>query len=436
MAPAIRAAEEGFVVDAHYVRSMNEKEAIPWYKADPSRQKRLSFVWKRFLREGNVKVGDRIRLPEQADALRLIARDGADAFYKGEIAAAIVDAIERDGGVITRTDLAGYQLREVEPLTVGTKDITLLAMPPPSSGGIVIAQMLLPYFFFVTSPGKSAEQLWQTIVFDTATESWSNPASIHIQIEKLKDSFSDRAQWLADPEFVDVPLKKLLSDEYLELQAKRIDHEHTRSSEQYGLVEQLPDDSGTSHWSVIDANGNAVACTETINTIFGSCLVVEKYGFALNNQMDDFTTRRGKPNAFKLIQSDRNRPQPGKRPLSSMSPTIVLDRDGRPMIVAGASGGPRIITGTLQAILNVLVRDMPAGEAVKAPRIHHQWQPDILYAEKGALSPEAADELKKRGHKIEPYNAIGNVQLIRRAKDGKGLDAACDPRKGGRPAGF
>ena len=434
MAPAIRAAREGFVVDQYYIDGA--KARIKWFNENQSRKSRFAFVWKRFLREGNVKIGDRITLREQANALELIARDGADAFYKGPIALAIVKTIEQDGGVMTMDDLAGYTLREVAPLKYTAFGRAALTMPPPSSGGIAIGQVaqLLNSRGALTFPpfvGRDEVARKRSEWFDTAD-------GRHTFVEAAKHAFADRARHLADPAFSPVPVAEMLDKHYL----RQLSIEPTtRPTAAYGgnpaaLTSPRPDDHGTSHFSVIDARGNAVACTETINLEFGSKLAVAEYGFCLNNEMDDFTTRRGQANAFKLVQSDRNLPEPGKRPLSSMTPTIVLDDKGDVLIIAGASGGPRIITGTLQAILNVLLKDNTAGEAVAAPRIHHQWQPDILYAEKGALTPEAAEELKKKGHVIEPTGVVGNVQLIRRSKTGKGWNAACDPRKGGRPAGF
>ncbi len=218
----------------------------------------------------------------------------------------------------------------------------------------------------------------------------------------------------------------------LAARAKSISPENKTAHANFGV--QQKDDGGTSHFCVVDDQGNAVACTETINLVFGSLLMVEQFGIVLNNQMDDFTTQPGKPNAFGLTQSPRNAPAPMKRPLSSMTPTVIL-KDGHPEIVAGASGGPRIISGTIESILNVLYFDKSAEEAVGLPRFHHQYLPDKLEFEE-SWSDAARDEaMKKLGYTLGKTKAVGNVQLIRRDKTGKGLDAACDPRKGGKPAG-
>ena len=420
LAPAIRAAEAGFVVDAHYVDST--RDLVAWYRADPARQRRLPFVWQRFLKEGRVRAGDRIRLPEQAEALRLIARDGAGAFYRGPIAEAMASALAADGGVMTLADLADYTPREAAPLRFDAMGRTALTMPPPSSGGVALAQIFLLYARLTADLGARVE--------DAA-------GRLHLLVECMKHAFADRARFLADPEYVPVPVDWLLSPVHAADLAGRFDPARALPGEAYGAAAPPPDDGGTSHFSVVDARGNAVACTETINLVFGSCLAVERYGFVMNNQIDDFTTRRGRANAFNLIQSDRNLPAPGKRPLSSMTPTIVLDDAGRPLLVVGASGGPRIITGVLQVMLRVLSgENASAADAVAAPRVHHQWQPDVLHVERGALRPGEAAGLARRGHFLKPTDSVGNVQLIRRARGGEGWEAASDPRKGGRPAGL
>ncbi len=286
----------------------------------------------------------------------------------------------------------------------------------------------------------------------------------HVYIESLKHAFADRSRWLADPRFVDVPVDMFKSDTYVYKRARRVRADQTLPSEDYGTNpvingSELPDDHGTSHLSVVDRWGGAVACTQTINLSFGSQIVPEGCGFCLNNEMDDFTTVRNRANAFGLVQSDRNLPEPGKWPLSSMSPTIVLEGPmgnpdaqsrGRVIAVAGASGGPRIITGTMQVLLHVLVDKIPAADAVAMPRVHHQWLPDVLKLEPGlrtgggragsfmqAEHTQAAAFRKAmvaRGHTLGEIDQVGVVQLIVRNDDG-GWDAACDPRKGGRPAG-
>ena len=421
LAPAIRAAEEGFLVDDHFM--VANGDLIKWFNEDDSRKGRFGFVWRRFLKEGQVKTGDLITLPEQAAALRLIAQSGADAFYKGRIAIEILHTVRKDGGPMRAEDLLSYKVEEVEPLRFNAFGHTFLTMPPPSSGGVALAQAL-------GILQRRRDELGGR----------ANTADyVHVAAEALKHAFADRARWLGDPAQVDVPVRELLSDSYLDARAAQIDPRRAREDlETYGTLP--PDDAGTSHFCVIDARGNAVACTETINLEFGSMLAIEKYGFCLNNEMDDFTTRRGQANAFGLVQSSRNLPAPGKRPLSSMMPTIVLDQGGHVVMIAGASGGPRIITGTMQAMLDVLLFDLDASQALATPRFHHQWRPNTLLLERAWYAAAREDgtvvALESRGHKVEPTGSVGNVQLIRRDRKTRMWDAACDPRKGGRPAGY
>jgi gamma-glutamyltranspeptidase / glutathione hydrolase len=423
LAPAIRLAKEGFHADAHYVRSTQRDDlVIPWLKHDPARVDRFRWLWDRCLLEGTVKIGDRIHLPEQARALELIAEHGPEGFYHGPVAAAIVDAVNRDGGTMTLADLAAYRVQEVPPLRARFRSWTLLGMPPPSSGGIVTAQVLemLEDRPDLLGPALKAGH--------------NSPAYIHLIAEAGKHAFADRARWLGDTNFVRVPLDRLLSAPYIAERAKELRPDRTLAHDDYGGAPPPPDDHGTSHLCVIDEHGNAVACTETINLIYGSLLAVPEFGFVLNNCMDDFLTRGGHANAFGLSHAARNRPQPGKRPLSSMTPTIVLDAAGAPVLIAGGSGGPRIISGTLQAMLNVLLFDMPAERAVAAPRFHHQWEPDVLQLEEALHSPDLARALESMGHKVGSRDAVGNIQIIRRVEGG--WQAGCDPRKGGVPGGY
>ncbi|USN98173.1 MAG: gamma-glutamyltransferase [Phycisphaeraceae bacterium] len=417
-APAIRLAEDGFAADEHHVQAA--RDVARRFEEHPDWTRRFGFVWSRLMRSGRVEVGETIRNPEQAWALRLIAKRGADAFYKGQIAESIVRAAARDGGVLTKNDLASYTVTETPPIRLAWRDKTLLVMPPPSSGGVAIAQT----FGLVDRLGVSLPET-----------GWPDAANAHLLAEIFKHAFADRSRYMADPAFADVPVDKMLDARALDRVAEQIDPAHTKPIDTYGVA-PIPNDSGTSHFCVVDGRGNAVACTQTINLEFGSLVTVDGFGFCLNDEMDDFTTVRGKANAFGLRQSDTNLPHPGQRPLSSMSPTIVLDADGRVFALAGASGGPRIITGTAQALLRVLLADASATQAVRAPRLHHQWLPDKLYLETwpdpGAPEPLGAG-LVKRGQTLTERRDDGVVQLIRRDARG-GWQAACDPRKGGRPA--
>ena len=413
-APAIRLAEEGFPADRHHVETAREVAARIGERAGWA--ERFGFVWETMTRGGTTREGDIIRNPGQGRALRLIAEQGAAAFYDGPIAGAIVEAVTRDGGVLTRADLSGYSVRWAEPIRVRWRDKEMLLMPPPSSGGVAIGQMFL---------------LADRVGLSMPAEDWPDAGNAHLLAEIFKHAFADRSRLLADPAFHENPIGAMLDPAGLDRTAGLIDPEHTRPTEDYGVA-SLPEDAGTSHLSVVDGRGNAVACTQTINLAFGSLLAVPGYGFCLNNEMDDFTTVRGKANAFGLRQSDANLPHPGQRPLSSMSPTIVLDGGGV-FAVAGASGGPRIITSTAQALMRVLLSGASAGGAVGGPRLHHQWLPDRLDVETWGGEAPLVEGLADRGHAVGRRRVVGAVQLIRRGSDGR-WDAASDPRKGGEPA--
>lgn len=426
LAPAIRLAEEGYAADAHFVES--SQEVIDWIKAAPAREKRFPYLWSRLLYEGRVKVGDKIHLHEQAQVLRLIVEHGRDGFYAGPVAQAICDAVQVDGGTMTLEDLAAYRVQEVSPFVTGFMGRTVISMPPPSSGGIVTAQVL-----------GMLEARRADLHRIVKEQGHNSAAYVHLVTECFKHAFADRARWMGDPNFVRVPLAELTSPEYIRARANSIDLTRTQPPEAYGTNEPFPDDHGTSHLCVIDELGNAVACTETINLVFGSLTPVAPYGFILNNEMDDFLSRQGKANAFGLAHGSLNRPQAGKRPLSSMTPTLVLDSEvGHPagpvQLLAGASGGPRIISGTIQAVLNVLVFDMPATRAVGLPRFHHQWSPDVLQLEKGLHGTALEASLQAFNHQTGPRDPVGAVQVIRRVPEG--LQPASDPRKGGVPAGY
>ena len=422
-APAIRLAEQGWAADEHHVLAASGvRKSVA---ASAEMQARFGFVWDQMMRRGEIGAGDRLSNPQQARALRLIAEHGAEAFYGGEIGEALAASVRADGGVLTRQDLLAYRVEETEPVRTAWRGKTLVCMPPPSSGGIAIAQLFA---------------LVDRLNIDLPASGLPEPIDAHLLIESMKHAFADRARHMADPRFTDLPIDAMLSEENLDRAAAMVEPGVTHAPHRYGVAPAPHEDGGTSHISVVDRYGNAVACTETINTLFGSRLAVEGFGFCLNNEMDDFTTVAGALNAYGLQQSEDNLPEPGKRPLSSMSPTVVLDERDRVEAVAGASGGPRIITATAQVLLRVLLSDASAEDAVAAPRLHHQWRPDAVYTEtwSGELPPaEWVGALESNGHTVRIRREVGVCQLVRRAEsvDGRAAwDAASDPRKGGTPA--
>ena len=446
-APAIEIAQMGWDADRHHGETSRSLRAL--FEIDPSSAGRFPLVASMTGHGPTAHYGRR-RIEPQARALRRIASLGADEFYRGSLAHALVGSVRADGGVLSLEDLAGYRVEETTPIRVTLGDAlggrTLLVMSPPSSGGVAIAQML-----------GLADRLSQAHGFAVPKTGLPDERDAHMLVEIMKHAFADRAAHLADPNFVDVPVAEMLAPERLDAAARRITLGSTKPSETYGIYNdrlfpkrgRLPEDGGTSHLSVVDGRGNAVACTETINLAYGSKLAVEPFGFCLNNQMDDFTTVRGQANAFGLTQSDDNLPEPGKRPLSSMSPTIVLDPNGTVFAVAGASGGPRIINATAQSLLRVLMADASAQQAVDEPRLHHQWQPDTVYYETvfedwrrpltGEHDATVFEAFALLGHTLRPRREIGACQLIRRiahpsAKSSPGTDlrlyeGRSDPRK-------
>jgi gamma-glutamyltranspeptidase/glutathione hydrolase len=421
LAPAIALAKAGYAADAHYVES--SKEVIEWLEKDASRPARFTYLWERLLYRGKVKVGDRIDLHEQARVLELIAEKGAAGFYEGPVAEAIVRAVNNDGGQMTVQDLAEYRVEEREPLRARVNGREVLTMPPPSSGGIVLAQVM----GMLEARQEEFSQL-------ARGAGHNSPEYIHFVAEAMKHAFADRARWMGDPNFVDIPLKGLLNAAYIRDRAAAIVPGRTLPIDSYGTATPPPDDDGTSHLCVVDAHGNAVACTETINLVFGSLLPVPEFGFILNDEMDDFLARKGKANAFGLDHAVLNRPAPHKRPLSSMTPTLVYDASGGLRLIVGGSGGPRIISGTIQAAINVLEFDLSADEAVSRPRFHHQWHPDVLQLEDGLHATKIEETLRGYGHSTGRRQPVAAVQMIRSAQGG--WQAASDPRKGGAPAGY
>lgn len=373
-----------------------------------------------------LRAGETVRRPALADTLARLRTGGADAFYRGPIADEIVKVVKASGGVLTAEDLQAYKAVERAPLATTYRGQQIFTMPPPSSGGIVISEVLGILAERVKEPPRGPAR-------------FSSPY-LHVLAEALKHGFADRARHLGDPDFAAIPTDKLLDPAYHKELAGRIKDDAVLAPERYGLPlppgsasANPPRDGGTAHLSVMDADGNTVALTTTVNLWFGAKLIAGKTGIVLNNQIDDFSLAPDVPNAFGLLGRDKNFVAPGKRPLSSMAPTIVLDGGDRAKIAVGGAGGPRIITGTLQVLLNVLDGKMDAQEASVSPRIHHQWSPDVL-----GFEPEFADDvvkaLEKKGHKTRRADHVATVNILVRTD--KGIEAAAEYRAGGAPAGY
>ena len=345
-----------------------------------------------FERKGKLAaVGSKRSNPALAKFLAAYAKDGPSAFYEGENARAIVKAVQANGGILTLEDLVNYQPTWRTPLHGTYRGLDIITMPPPSSGGVALLETLnvLEHYNLVGfGPGVEYET---------------------ILIEALKHAFADRARWLGDADFVEVPVEKLISKAYATELQRRIRPWTVGTVESYGTTAPPEDDHGTSHISIIDRAGNMLACTSTVNTSFGSMVAVTELGIVMNNQMDDFSAQPGVPNSYGLVGNEQNAIAPGKRPLSSMSPTLLL-RDGKPFMAVGASGGPTIITGTLQAILRVVDFNMSAQDAVSLPRLHAQWLPELVFME--AASETTKTILEKRGHRLKIGDGFTAVQVV------------------------
>lgn len=418
LAPSIRYCKDGVPVDA-FMRS-TQKTMLNRFKDNPKYQTEYAGLWKHYLNAGKPWPKDARFHSPLGPVYEKIAKEGKAGFYEGEVGAAIVSALKDAGGIITAEDLKAVAPKERTVLRGKYLGKEILTMPPPSSGGIALLEILNVLTEWESRHAQPPDGL-----------AHNQPDYVQLLTEAMKHAYADRAEYLGDTDFVKVPVDRLISQEYAAKLVDRISLRETKPLESYGKVMPL-NDAGTSHYSVMDAGGNAVACTETINTTFGSLFVEPRFGIILNNEMDDFAAIPGEPNAFGLIQSEANIVQPGKKPLSSMTPTIVLE-DGKAVLALGGSGGPRIISSTLQVLLNVMRFEMPPEQAIALPRIHHQWLPNVLSMEEGLLET-LQPPLTARGHKVEQRNNLAVVQAIQRTA--KGLRAASDPRKHGKPAGY
>ena len=405
MAPAIRLATEGFTVDTSFARSLTSNR----YRIESFAGKSVFFAG------GNAPaVGSRFGQTALGRTLRLIADSGATAFYRGAIADSIVAEMKRDGGLITKADLASYRPVWRTPIRSSYRGYALISMPPSSSGGITVTETL-----------NILEAYGPASPFGTA-------ARVHAVASASQRAFIDRNSKLGDPAFVTVPLSTLTSKTYARRVAATISR--NRADPTPINAESIREGNQTTHYSVVDNLGNAVATTTTLNDLYGSGVYVSGAGFFLNDEMDDFTTQPGTPNMYGLIQGKANAIAPGKRMLSAMSPTIVLDPRGGLLLVTGARGGPRIISAVSQIILNIIDHRMSLADAMSAPRIHHQALPDSIRLERGGFDPGVIAQLRAMGHYVYELSGIASAASIMRV-DG-GYEGMADPRSYGGAVGY
>ncbi|MER9898518.1 gamma-glutamyltransferase [Mesorhizobium sp. M0130] len=375
LAPAIRFAKEGFVLEQGDAASL---------QGGAERLARDPAAAAIFLKPDGkpYAVGERLVQPDLAASLAAISERGADAFYKGATADAIVKASGEKGGILARADFESYAVRELKPVTCNYRGYEIISSPPPSSGGVIICEILNVLEFYPLSylGAGSAE-------------------TVHVMVEAMRHAYVDRNSALGDPGFIDNPVAKLLDKNYAREIREKIDPFRAGVSQEL-MPKGFGESKETTHFSIIDNDGNAVAVTYTLNGSFGAGVVAAGTGILLNNEMDDFTQKPGVPNLYGLVQGEANAIAPKKTPLSSMSPTI-LAKDGKPFMVIGSPGGSRIITITLEAIVNVVDHGMNIQEAIDAPRIHHQWLPDTVYIEPFGLSPDTEKLLTGMGYRLD-----------------------------------
>ena len=406
--PALDAAEKGFEVYPTLAREIEHRRKI--LEIFPASRKI-------FLPKGEpLKAGDRLIQTDLAKTLKIIALEGERAFYDGRIAEKIVAEMHQGGGIVTRADLRSYRVIERIPVTGRYRDFRVVSMPPPSSGGAHIIEMLN-----MLEP------------FEVSKMDPRGVKYLHLLSEVMRRAFADRAKEMGDSDYVDVPLARLTSKMHARELMKSFSEGSASRSTDFGDLSVPAESPSTTHISVIDKWGNAVSTTQTINYSFGSCVVAEGTGIVLNDEMDDFTTMPGAQNVFGLVTGKKNDIEPGKRPLSSMSPTMIFDKEGRLQLVVGSPGGPRIINATLQTIINSLDFKMPLREAVHATRIHHQWTPDKISYESDSLDADVKQQLSGLGHKLAPIETIGDVQAAQRLPDGS-LVGTSDSRGEGKAA--
>jgi gamma-glutamyltranspeptidase / glutathione hydrolase len=415
--PAVHLAE-GIVVHERLAGSL---------QAYQERLRRYPATAAAFLPGGRApRVGDRLEQRDLAETLRRVAQQGMDGFYRGRTAELIEQEMRRGGGIMTRQDLASYRAVWRDPIVFEYRGHRVISMPPPSSGGATLAQILR------IMEGR-----------EVGAMEYLGAEHVHLWAEATKRAFADRNEYLADPDFVPQPIPDMFADAYVTRRRAEIrgDRATPAAEVRPGLGEAPAgraarrESENTTHYSILDAQGNAVGVTTTINSLYGNLVTVAGAGFLLNNEMDDFAAKPGAPNQFGLVQGEANAIAPGKRMLSAMTPTIVLDREGRVLLVTGSPGGPTIITSVANIISNVVDFRMAVGEATAAPRLHHQHLPDVLRFERRGLRPEVVQRLRAMGHEVEERPGYqGDVQTIMVLPGGY-LAGASDPRRGGAAVG-
>lgn len=401
--PAIELAAKGFEIEQKLVNTVN------WYQKWIEDKSDQPLNFSSYF--GRVKAGDTFRQPELAETLRRIANEGPQDFYRGETAHMLVTHMQKQGGLISLKDMHQYEVKWREPVEIDWQSYQLISAPPPSSGGIAIAQLLKMYS--ILKP--EYEQAWQKAEKEGIPQQAFDG---HFYAEMSKRVYADRAVYLGDPDFYPVPVKKLLNDTYLQKRVADIQFDAISESEKIrpGLAES-PD---TTHFSIVDAEGNAVSNTYTLNMPFGSGVVIEGAGFLMNDEMDDFSTKPGVANVFGVVGGKANEIQPEKRMLSSMSPTIML-KNGEVSMVVGTPGGSSIITSVFQVIINVIEKRMTPQQAVDQPRMHHQLLPKDQIAHHPDLPVQTKASLELMGYQLKENNYLGDVQLITVTDQGFGV---------------